>query len=235
LDPLHDAVLLDVGGVLTLPDPGVVRPALEPFGPSPTAETLDRAHYEAVNAMDRGSIPARDYHDAWLTAYVIASGVSARSAAPAARRLDEAISRAEHPWSRIAPGAPEGLRGISETGTRLALVSNTLRGRVEEGLRHLGLCQVGSGPGQEVTAIIDSARVGVAKPDPEIFKLALRAVDARADRAVFVGDSVLVDVEGARGAGMAALHFDPYRRCDGDDHEDLATLTEVADRILRGG
>ena len=50
--------------------------------------------------------------------------------------------------------------------------------------------------------IIDSARVGVSKPDPAIFALALQQVDCEPAEALYVGDSFEKDVVGARGAGL---------------------------------
>lgn len=233
MTPPIDAVLLDVGGVLTLPEPTIVRSAVEPFGVSPDEDILDRAHYRAVHAADRRPRSADDaYRNAYLTAYVKALGVSSKSAASAAERLDEAFAGSENAWSRIVPGAEEGLRAICRTGARVALVSNTLHGRVEEGLRRLGLCQVGPGLGNEVVAIIDSTQVGVAKPDPRIFRLGLEAVGTPPERAIFVGDSVRNDVYGAKAVGMVALHLDPLAMCSERTHDDVATLRQLAQRVV---
>ena len=53
--------------------------------------------------------------------------------------------------------------------------------------------------------IVLSSAVGVKKPDPRIFRLALRRIGARPAEAVFVGDDFHVDIEGARRTGMAVL------------------------------
>jgi HAD superfamily hydrolase (TIGR01549 family) len=50
--------------------------------------------------------------------------------------------------------------------------------------------------------VLASGAVGVAKPDPALFRMALDRGAASADRAVMVGDSLRADVEGARSAGM---------------------------------
>ncbi|MFD1050371.1 hypothetical protein ACFQ1S_35020, partial [Kibdelosporangium lantanae] len=63
---MTDAVLLDVGGVLLLPDPHTVRRAL-PAGVEPTADQMDQAHYHAIAANDAvGTFDRRRY----LTGYV---------------------------------------------------------------------------------------------------------------------------------------------------------------------
>jgi putative hydrolase of the HAD superfamily len=58
------------------------------------------------------------------------------------------------------------------------------------------------------TAIIISAEVGVGKPDPRIFEVALDAIGAAAHATVVIGDSVARDVAGARNAGMRSIWID---------------------------
>ena len=94
-----------------------------------------------------------------------------------------------------------------------------------------GLLQVGPGPGVEVTAIIDSGAVGVAKPDPAIFELALAAAGTTADRAIHVGDAYQYDVRGARAAGVRPLLMDPLGLRGDVDCERIASLAEVADLL----
>ena len=48
-----DAVLLDAGGVLLLPDPAELRRVLAPFGRIPDDETCRRAHYASMREVDR--------------------------------------------------------------------------------------------------------------------------------------------------------------------------------------
>lgn len=228
------AVLVDNGGVLTLPNPDVVHSALSSVGLRPQTSTLDRAHYVAVAAYDRAG-GGQAGEKAYLTAYARAAGVP--PAAPP-RQMDEALSKlwnlirgAENAWSRVRPGAVSALQAICHTGVRVVIVSNAY-GRVEQDLLALGICQVGPGSGVPVAAVVDSAVVGVAKPDPRIFEIALARAGVPATSAVHVGDSVLSDVEGARASGIRALHLDPYRLCKAADHdpsEPAARLTKWYD------
>ena len=85
--------------------------------------------------------------------------------------------------------------------------------------------------------ILDSAVVGVAKPDPEIFRLALDALGVPAGGAVWhVGDSLRYDVAGALAAGLQPVHMDPYGFCPapgGHPHvRSLAGLAELASRAM---
>lgn len=54
--------------------------------------------------------------------------------------------------------------------------------------------------------VIISAEVGLAKPDPRIFHLALERLGVSPAQAVFV-DDFSHNVEGARALGMQAIHF----------------------------
>jgi putative hydrolase of the HAD superfamily len=59
--------------------------------------------------------------------------------------------------------------------------------------------------------VIDSHEVGISKPDPEIFNVALERMGVRAADAWYVGDSVFHDIKGAQAARMArAVLVDPY-------------------------
>ena len=81
--------------------------------------------------------------------------------------------------------------------------------------------------------IIDSHLVGLEKPDPRIFHLALRALDVEPSQAVYVGDTVKFDVNGALAAGLHPVHVDPFRFCDGN-HTHIADLAELVDWLVHG-
>ena len=106
---------------------------------------------------------------------------------------------------RAYPEVPAVLARLRAGGARLAVVSNwdvSLHDVLERtGLRAL------------VDAVVISAELGVAKPDPAIFRAALeRLAGARAAEAIHVGDSVEHDVAGARAAGAGGGARRPQRR-----------------------
>ena len=79
--------------------------------------------------------------------------------------------------------------------------------------------------------VIDSAVVGVSKPDPAIFALALDALglpDVARSTVVHVGDSLRYDVAGALAAGIRPIHLDPHGYCPAPDgHEHIRRLDEI--------
>ena len=105
-------------------------------------------------------------------------------------------------WDAIAfrafPDAAGALRMVRERGLATAVVSNgdcSLPGA----LRSAGI---------EVGVVVDSATGGAAKPDPAIFKLALRRLEVDAAAALHVGDVPELDGEGARAAGIDVVIVD---------------------------
>ena len=217
-----DAVLLDVGGVFVVPSPTVLRPVL---GVDADDEAFVRAHYAAVAALDAFG------HDGWLAYYATYAaqvGVPVsrlRSVLPAMRVAFRADARVT--WSHIRPDSVEGLKTLAATEISVAIVSNS-DGTVEELLRETGICQVGDGDGTCVAVVIDSHVVGVAKPDPSIFRHALDVLGVEPDRCLYLGDTVCADVAGARAAGLHPVHLDPYDFCGADDHDHVRSVGEVA-------
>ena len=98
---------------------------------------------------------------------------------------------------RAYPEVPGVLARLRAGGARLAVVSNwdvSLHDVLERtALRPL------------VDAVVISAELGVAKPDPAIFRAALDRLGAGPDGALHVGDSLEDDVAGARAAGLDAV------------------------------
>jgi putative hydrolase of the HAD superfamily len=215
-----EAVLLDAGGVLVLPDPDRIRTLLGPLGASPDDETCRHAHYAGMRALDRlGTVD-------WLQV----DRVVARTAGVPEDRIEEALGSIEslylvERWVP-APGAAEAMLALEAAGLKLAIVSNAT-GTMEQMLREHQICGLEEGPMAKVAVVIDSHVVGIEKPDPRIFALALSALDLAADRCVYVGDTVHFDVIGARNAGILPLHFDPFGLCPDDDHEHLADLADL--------
>ena len=80
---------------------------------------------------------------------------------------------------------------------RLGVVSN-FTGALERVCLEAGLLPL-------LSVVVDSARVGLAKPDPEIFLLAARGLALAPAECVVVGDSFDRDVVPAKAAGMRAV------------------------------
>lgn len=230
-----ETVLLDVGNTLISIDfervaaelaarrwvcePGVLR----------RAEAAARPGYSS-RVFVTGTRPDRSLFHSYLCAILEkVEGLAALS--PAA--LDELVTeigpilrpdgRASALWRMVMPGVPQALERMQRRGLTLAVVSNS-DGTCAQSLDEAGLLR-------HLSFVIDSAEVGVEKPDPRIFEIAIDRGGATPQRTLYVGDLYHADVIGARRAGLHALLLDPYGDWPELDCERATDLTEVADRL----
>ena len=83
--------------------------------------------------------------------------------------------------------------------------------------------------------VVDSTLVGVAKPDPRIFEMALEVLGVGAGEAVMVGNTVSTDVFGGNRVGMRTVLVQPgeeYRRSEWEtpDHT-VGSLKELLEIV----
>ena len=95
-------------------------------------------------------------------------------------------------------GMKSTLERLAERGISLGIISNGQSAVQNATLDVLNIRHL-------LRAIVISEDVGLRKPDPAIFQLALMRVNAAPENALYVGDHPLVDVEGARLAGLHAV------------------------------
>jgi putative hydrolase of the HAD superfamily len=208
-----DAVLFDAGGVLVLPDPGVLIPLLAYYGGALEVPRHARAHYAGMAAKSRAGADEGDWSH-YDQAYAYSVGVETDLLLEAARVLGR--TRSAHLWRWPILDSVSTLQTLAAMQIPLGVVSNA-SGQIEANLRRSKVCQAGEGPVTSVRVVIDSHVVGVAKPDPGIFEPALEHFPGCArDRILYIGDSVVTDIAAARAAGLRPVLLDPH-----DDHPDL--------------
>lgn len=224
--PRFDAVLFDVGGIFLIPDPTVLAPLLVVYGADTDHETHRRAHYAGMAAKAAANSTESDW-SAYNLAYCVELGIPDHELAEAAMVLD--LTRNAWTWRHVLPDSLEALQELGKRGVPLGVVSNA-SGQIAQLLARGGVCQVGDGDGVNVRVIIDSHLVGVAKPDPRIFGFALEHFpDADRERIAYVGDSVTMDVGGARAAGLHPILLDPFGHHEGADFERVQSLLEIVE------
>lgn len=64
---------------------------------------------------------------------------------------------------------------------------------------------------QYFTKLICSEDVGVQKPNPEIFRYALKIVNAKKNESIMIGDDLKVDILGAKKTGIDQVYFNPQK------------------------
>ncbi|MFC2030692.1 HAD family hydrolase [Chloroflexota bacterium] len=99
-----------------------------------------------------------------------------------------------------------GLHTLNELRARgfsLGLVTN----RLNADHFHALLDKVGLS--DQFDMVLASGEVGVHKPDPGIFAVALDRMGVQAEESLYVGDNYWADVEGAQQAGLTPVLLDP--------------------------
>ncbi len=217
-------VLFDAGGTLVQVHVERLADALRARSVEPT--DLDDAFWRTLVGLDAelglegASREWVDWWPGWMRDMAQRSGVDAGVLAAAWQEADAA----QQLWDDPIPGAAECLTRLAEGGLRLGIVSNA-DGRVEEGLQRAGLAEL-------VEVIVDSGRVGVAKPDPAIFGYALGPLGLEPEETWYLGDTVTFDVRGAEAAGIEAWVVD-HRGLHTIEHaRRVSSLAEFADAAL---
>lgn len=111
----------------------------------------------------------------------------------------------------------------------MMLVSN-FYGNIDEVLRAYGIRHLFKG-------IIESAVVGVRKPNPTLFRLGVDALELPAEEVLVVGDSLRKDIEPAEQLGCPALWLKGKGWTDEEDQQThphtITRITEVPEWIER--
>ena len=207
------AVFFDVGFTLLSPHPSVVEivcAVCESRGTPVDAACL-QAHESHANAVLRTSVKANPYtwsdeqaiEATWVTFFAellrpclaVAGEEELMACARACQQVfDDASSYA------LYPDVLPVLRVLKERELTLGVISDWGIG--------LGLILRRHDLIQYFDFAVVSAAVRLAKPDPALFDTALRRADAIPDYALHIGDSYVLDVLGARAAGITPVLLD---------------------------
>jgi putative hydrolase of the HAD superfamily len=231
-DPL-DCVLFDAGDTLLAPAPSFQGRfvAVAAANGLPLEEAaVDAAIADAVRAAAWPSDwtdPATQ-RDFWVGFYrqVLAALGHAENGLQVAEALFAAFS--DPAAYKLFDDVRPALEALAGRGITLGVVSNFEPWLEDilalEGVDHL------------FAAVAVSGRLGVAKPDPEIFKAALAEAGAAPEATVHVGDQPVNDVAAARAAGLTPVLLDRFgRHPDPDGAHRVEDLPGLLDLVLGTG
>jgi HAD superfamily hydrolase (TIGR01549 family) len=108
------------------------------------------------------------------------------------KRYDEIASDV-----RAFPFAKEVVEGTAALGLAVALATSAPRDLLHDAIRIVGIEKI-------ITASTSADDVASAKPDPEVFEVAMLKAGINPRRAIAIGDSVW-DVQAARAAGIGCI------------------------------
>lgn len=107
------------------------------------------------------------------------------------------------------PGAKACIKQLSQY-YRLGMVTNGLQAAQQRKLSHMDVSD-------SFHSVVISEELGVAKPDPYVFKYILRKMECLPEACLMVGDSLSSDYQGAMNVGMDFCWFNP-------SHQDLPSI-----------
>jgi HAD superfamily hydrolase (TIGR01549 family) len=207
------AVLFDAGLTLiraATPAEAVAREALASLGITATPTELAGAMAVAQERLEQ----RWHRHDWWaaeatvrdlfVSAYrgglasVQAIGADAALADQAAHAVYDVYQDTRH-WALFADVQPT-LQALRDAGVAMGIVSDWGHG-LEAIILELEL-------GGYLQGLVVSSRLGVSKPDPSVFQMALARLGARAEGTLYIGDTYVKDVLGARAAGLMPVLLD---------------------------
>ncbi|MCL6641415.1 MAG: HAD family hydrolase [Candidatus Rokubacteria bacterium] len=201
------AVFFDAGNTLIRMDYAAMAAALGAHGAAVDPERLERAEWRARVRVDADllarpeSTESSGVGERYVTYLLDEAGVRDPRVVGALLAWRRRYNPPLGLWTAAAPRAAEAVRLARRAGLRTGVISNS-NGTVRSVLASLGLAD-------HLDFVLDSHEVGVEKPDPRIFRLALERAGVTAAEAAYIGDLYSVDVLGARGAGLAAVLLDP--------------------------
>jgi putative hydrolase of the HAD superfamily len=190
------AVVSDFGGVLTSPLIGSFAKFQDEAGLPPEAlgEALagltDRHGENPLFALERGEMSERDFLGAM--------------AAELEERLGRPVPMHEFTdryWAELQVNEPmlELLHALRVGGIRLALLTNNVREWEPRWRPRWRIDEL-------FELVVDSAFVGMRKPDRAIYELTVERLGVPAEACVFI-DDLEVNCDAARDAGMIPVHF----------------------------
>ena len=191
-----DAVIWDFGGVIT-------SSPFEAFAQFETANELPRDFIRSINAtnpdtnawalFERSEIDA-DAFDAAFQAEAAARGHSVRGAEVLALLAGD-----------IRPEMVAVLQRLIDEDYKIGCITNNVKTGSGAGMaRSKEKAAAVEAVMELFSHVIESSKVGIRKPDPEIYKMACTALDVTPERAVFL-DDLGVNLKPARALGMATI------------------------------
>jgi HAD superfamily hydrolase (TIGR01662 family) len=227
------AIFMDAGYTLLFPQVEKLAQDLEGAGFPARAEHFHQAERAGKKKLDEilwpqireGCVPRTSNHVFWefyLHALMELLEVPAETRTAALERVI-ARFRDTRTWSKVQPDTVPTLKKLRSAGYYLAVISNS-DGTVTGELQRAGLDEY-------LEFVIDSSVVGVEKPHPEIFEMALERAGIAPEEAIYVGDTYPTDVGGAELAGLRGILIDRVGAYPDATCPRVTSLSQLSDMV----
>jgi 2-haloalkanoic acid dehalogenase type II len=219
------AVLFDLGGTLiqTPEVSEIMKQMLEAKGIQRSILEISRARKEADTHMGGYNdlvVLHEGFWIKWNTEILKALGIH-RDLGFLASWISEAWW--DYAQARLYPEVRKVLQKLREKGLKLGVVTNGLKSDADKVLPQVGLTKA-----FDIVVVTDS--VGKMKPDKGIFLHALKKLNAKPHEALFIGDRIEEDYNGAKNAGIKAILIDRENKIE-EDIDKIRSLEEIFEKL----
>src|SRR5262245_8601743 len=223
------AIFFDAGNTLIHMDYDAIAAALGREGVSVTVAEVRSAEWRARIRLDASFSPgASTEHpstgERYLGFLLDELGVRSADTVSALAAWRRGYNPPRGLWTVIDPAAEPALRLARQAGVATAVISNS-NGTIAGILQTIGLAR-------HLDFVIDSSEVGVEKPDPRIFRIALERAAVQPAEAAYIGDLYSIDILGARAAGLHGVLMDPGHCWPPRDCPTAPTVLDAVRRVL---
>ena len=191
------AVLFDLGNTLVYSHPEVTFQRI--LAEQGIAKPLD----EVTNALIRGNaefdirkyegLSAHEFYTRWNTVQLKHLGLKGSKARKLAGTIDSQWWK--YAEFHVYPDVRETLLKLKKMGLKLGIITGGFEEDIEMITPRMGLDEL-----FDVKVGVNTT--GKRKPDPKAFKYALKQLKVKPSEAIFVGDNLKADYEGAEKVGM---------------------------------
>lgn len=121
--------------------------------------------------------------------------------------------------TNLFPHCIEVLTYLQEKGYPMHLITNGFEKTQHQKIKNSGIDHY-------FMHVITSEKAGIMKPHAAIFEYALDLTNSKADQCVMIGDTLEVDILGAKNMGMDTIYFNPAK-----PHDDKVVPTFVIENL----
>jgi putative hydrolase of the HAD superfamily len=217
------AVLFDLGGTLVnidnSKDPHVLKRILEDCGVNLSLEDVSKEWVKSWERLNFREM-AKLLDEFWVQQNLrVLRNLRVKSNAEKLARFI-----ASHWWNyakvNLYPDAQEILPPLKEKGLKIGLVTNGLQSDTNQILPKVGLQGF-----LDVVVVVDTLRK--MKPDAEVFRYALEKMKATPPEALFVGDEMETDYNGAQRCGLKVFLIDREGKLHDESVNRISSLEDL--------
>jgi putative hydrolase of the HAD superfamily len=215
------AVLFDLGETLTTTADMIdtFQRILKTYGIHRTLEELTAAHIEAGKLLgfEHMKTMGDEYWVKRNAIFLEKLGVFGRE------DLARIISEQWWDYAKVAlhSDVAETLNQLKHKGIKTGIITNGLQTDLEKITAKTGLST------NLFDVLVTVSTICSMKPEKEIFLYALNVLKVAPHEAIFVGDTIEYDYEGAKKAGMKALLIDREDKNNNENVEKIRDLREI--------